>query len=143
MKEIGILSKILPTILMVIRYGISGAGGFAANMSLFLVCLRFIGLHYLYASAIAFLGGAVISFLLQKFFTFSNHSLAGVRRQFVLHIALLSCNLLANTAFVYVFVDFLSMKEILAQALASVIIAIWSFFIYRNRIFVSTQDTLH
>jgi putative flippase GtrA len=122
---------------MVIRYGISGAGGFASNMSIFLLFFKVFQFHYLYASAVAFLGGAVVSFLLQKFFTFSNHHLGGVKRQFILHMALLSCNLLANIALVYFFVDIVSLKEIIAQALASAIIAIWSFFIYRNRIFIT------
>jgi putative flippase GtrA len=137
MKENSTFTTILPTILMVIRYGISGVGGFASNMSIFLLFFKVFQFHYLYASAVAFLGGAVVSFLLQKFFTFSNHALDGVKRQFVLHIALLSCNLIANIALVYFFVDIVGTKEIVAQALASAIIAIWSFFIYRNRIFIA------
>lgn len=137
MKGNNTLTTMLPTILMVIRYGISGAGGFMANMSIFLLFFKIFHFHYLYASAVAFLGGAVVSFLLQKFFTFSNHALEGVKRQFMLHIALLSCNLVANIALVYFFVDIVGTKEIVAQALGSAIIAIWSFFIYRNRIFIT------
>ena len=136
MKENNILTTTLPAILMVIRYGISGVGGFASNMSIFLLFFKVFQFHYLYASAVAFLGGAVVSFLLQKFFTFSNHALEDVKRQFILHIALLSCNLMANIALIYFFVDILGTKEIVAQALGSAIIAIWSFFIYRNRIFI-------
>ena len=121
-----------------IRYCISGGCGFLANMSIFLL-LDSVGVHYIVASLVAFFGGMVISFLLQKFLTFSHRTMDGATQQFVLHLTLVCLNAVANTLIIYLLVSALDVPKIAGQVMTNIIIAIWSFFAYRYVVFAEKQ----
>ncbi len=113
------------------------SGGTTAIFQLLLYVLleRILHIPYLLASGIAFVCAVVVSFLLQKYVTFQNTSEGMISKQFT-HFAILSVlNLGANVCLMYIFVDLFQLFDVLAQALCMILIALWSFFIYKHIIF--------
>jgi putative flippase GtrA len=125
-----------------LKYLISG--GTAAFVNLFSITLfvEVVHMHYLPASVLAFSLGFVVSFVLQKFFTFGNTVMHLVHRQLVIYFAIAMGNLTCNTLLVYLFVDLTHLGYFLSQALSGVIIAITSFILYRKYVFVRPSDSL-
>ena len=58
-----------------------------------------------------------------------------------LYLAVALFNLALNTAIVYVCVEYIGLWYVLAQIVASVIVAVSSFFIYQHLIFNDSRDT--
>jgi len=56
-----------------VRYLISGAASTTANLGLTWVLER-VGMHYIAVVTVAFTSSVIVSFVLQKFFTFGNKS---------------------------------------------------------------------
>jgi putative flippase GtrA len=109
------------------------AGGCAAAVSattLYFFNTR-LGVWYIEASAIGFLAGFVVSFTLQKFWTFQDSTVHRVKGQLAAYLGISLFNLLLNTALVYCFVEFLGFLPVVAQLLSAGMIACESFFVYR------------
>jgi putative flippase GtrA len=114
------------------RYVFSGATSAAVNLSLTWGLER-IGMHYIAVVTVAFACSVIVSFVLQKFFTFGNRGTSGTHRQFALFTVIAGINLAANDGLVYVQYDLLRFKHlVVAQAVASAIIAVYSYFMYQR-----------
>lgn len=119
---------------ILVRYLFSGGtAALVLLMGLYLLH-GVLGLWYLASSVIAFLCSVMISFLLQKFWTFRNTE-KQINKQFSLYITIAIINVIANAFFMYTFVDKLKIWYLFSQVLAAGIVAIWSFFVYRHFIF--------
>lgn len=122
----------------IVRYVFSGGTAAALNLVLTWLLGR-TGLYYLAVVTVAFVASLLVSFSLQKFFTFSDTDRSRQRRQFAVFSVIAVFNLLVNDLLVYVQVDLLRLDHpifgidhlVLAQAIASVVIAAYSFFAYR------------
>ncbi len=119
-----------------IKYVFSGSMGAAANLFSLAFLVEIAHLYYLVASVLAVLIGYVTSFFLQKFFTFGYTSLTMVHRQMIVYFAISIMNIGINTALVYVCVDILGLWYLLSQLIASILIAIESFILYRRYVFI-------
>ena len=141
MPEDGLLLKKYKSItLLVMRFLLAGGVGVATNLSVLFVLTEYAGLYYLVSVAAAFWCSFVVSFVLQKFWTFQDVSTTQVRRQALLYISVAAVNFCINVALMYVFVDKFHLWYVAAQALASLLIAILSFFIYRYTIFAQVKS---
>ena len=120
-----------------VRYIISGGMAAGTNIGLLFVFVHLCGLHYLIASVIAFFFGLVVSFALQKFWTFADRRITRMLSQLALYIIIALVNLILNTVLVYTFVELFGVWYLLSQALASAIIALYSYFAYQKIIFSS------
>ncbi|MDO8594569.1 MAG: GtrA family protein [bacterium] len=141
-KCIGALERTLPRLAphvrryqRLIRYIIAGGTAASVDFAFLYLFTDLWGIHYLSSSVLAFLVAFVVSFLLQKFWTFQDHSMDGVHAQAVLYFVVAALNLGVNTFLMYAFVDWLQMWYIAAQFLASILIAFESFFVSRYFIF--------
>ncbi len=124
-----------------VRFLFSGGVGFVTVMSLLYLFTDIFGLWYLFSFVLAFLIGQTVSFTLQKFFTFADAT-GGVRRisgQATAFVSLGVVNLGANSALLYVAVEYFGLHYLVAQFIISLIIAVWSFLFYRA-IFKSTES---
>ncbi len=103
------------------------------NFSFLALLVEVLGLWYLTAATIAFTAALLVSFSLQKFFTFADHSRANgiLARQFSIYTTVALANVAINTALMYLLVEFLSVHYLVSQAAASATIALYSFFVYR------------
>lgn len=119
----------------IIYYLIAGSIGAAVNIGFYILLLQVFGVWYVVASIIAFLCAVVVSFMLQKYVTFNNWGREKIPVQFGSHVMLAGINVIANTAIVFFLVEQLKSGQISAQVIASLIVAVWSYFIYKSFIF--------
>lgn len=118
-----------------LRYLLAGGTATVANLTLLYVLVHFFHVWYLEAAVFSFMVGMCVSFVLQKFFTFSHFSNERLKRQTSLHLTVQVFNLCLNTALMYVGVDLLHVPYLLAQFLISAGMAIYSFLFYKHLVF--------
>jgi len=126
----------------IVRYIISGTSAAAVSIATLYFATDILGVWYLYGSTLGFIFGLVVSFFLQKLWTFQNaenHPLI-VGFQFGRYVLVAILNLAANTTFMYALVEWLSFWHILAQAVTSGLIALVTFFAY-GRIFRQSKTS--
>jgi len=120
----------------VLRYLIAGGLVAIIDFVLLYILTDFFHVWYLTSSLAALLIAFIVNFLLQKFWAFQNHSLAGVHMQFSLYVLLLGVNIILNTILLYLFVEQAHLWYLLAQLLTSAMLACMNFIVYRRFIFV-------
>lgn len=125
----------------IIRFLISGGSAATVDIAVLWILEEKFDMWYLTASVLAFLVAFLVSFFLQKFWTFRDANKEGMHRQMVVYFTVSVINLCLNTLLMYVFVDWFGIWYILSQVIVSLMIACMSFFIYR-RIF-SRNETTH
>lgn len=125
------------------RYVISGGTAAAVDLVLLFVLTHFFHVWYILSAILAFVGAFFVSFFLQKFWTFRDMSKEGAHKQAVIYFIVSSINLGINTFLMYVFTETFGVYYILSQILASLLIAMESFFIYRHFIFIHAKKSGH
>lgn len=118
-----------------VKYLISGGSAAVVNLTSLLLLVELLHVHYILGSILAFFLGFVASFVFQKFFTFGDTVMHMVHRQLILYLGIALGNLFLNTFLVYIFVDVFHVWYLLSQAIASILIAITSFVLYRKFVF--------
>lgn len=125
----------------VARFIISGGMAFSANIALLFLFTNEFGFWYLISSVIAFTGALFVSFLMQKYWTFRSSEHGAVVTEAWMTIILALINLILNTVLMYIFVELVHVYYLLAQVLAAGIIAIETYFVYKNIIFIDQTHT--
>lgn len=124
-----------------IRYLITGVGVYAFELGV-IVCMQSFGASNTVAIAISFWLGLIVSFTLQKLFTFQDKRL---------HRKILLPQIIAVTLLVlfnFIFTIFVTrilggeMPAVVVRTIAIAITTIWNFYIYRTRIFKSIDSPL-
>lgn len=118
-----------------LKFLISGLIGISVNLSIYWVLVAVFAVHYLPGSMVALLISLIVGFLLQKYWTFEDRAHERAPVQFSLYAGLALLDLAVNSAIVYSLVEWMGIYYLLAQAIGSGVIAISSFFIYREIIF--------
>jgi len=122
-----------------VRFLFSGGMAFATNFILLFVLVDFFGVWYLLAAVISFICSVLVSFLLQKFFTFADFTRDRIPQQGSLYLGLQVFNLCLNTFLMYVGVDLLHISYLISQVIIATGMAVYNFFIYKH--FVFRPDT--
>ena len=115
----------------VIRFIIAGGSAFSVNIFFLYIFTEFFGLWYIFSATIAFVLSFLVGFSLNKFWTFAESSADFIHSQMFIYLSVNLINLTINNALLYFMVESLAIWYILAQALASILIAFESFFVYR------------
>jgi len=118
-----------------VRYVFSGGLAAFTNILLLFILTDIVHMWYLISSILSFLVAFIVSFVLQKFFTFQDHTTNGLHGQAFVYLIVTGTNLLINTGLIYMFVEFAHIHYIPAQILTSILIAIESYVIYGMFIF--------
>lgn len=118
----------------VARFLISGGTSAVTNLSILFVLTHWYGMWYLYSSIIAASVATIVSFVLQKLWTFQNFSTA-VHKQFPLHVTLGLVNIAVNTALLYMLVEYIGIWYLIAQVMSGVFLAFVNYFTYKKYIF--------
>ena len=121
----------------IMRFLFSGGTALLVNLVLLYIFADILHWWYITSSIVAFVGAFVISFSLQKFWTFNNQSLEALHLQVGVSLLVALTNLLLNTLIMYVLVDHVHIYHMFAQIIASGVIACESFFAYKHVIFVA------
>ena len=122
-----------------IKYLLVGALVVAVNLSVLYALTEFVHIFYLLSAVCAFAVSFVVSFILQKYWTFRDSSRKSVHRQAALYLFVQLVNLSLNTGLLYVFVTYLHVWYILSQALISLLLAIGIFAI--NKLFIFNRTS--
>ncbi len=117
------------------RYLVSGGTAASVDFSLLYILTEFFHVWYLLSSIVAVAVAIMVSFLLQKFWTFQSNTLDTVHIQLSLHSMLSFLNLGLNTFLLYFFVEYVHLWYIFAQFLGAGLLACMNYFVYRTWIF--------
>ncbi|RMF86278.1 MAG: GtrA family protein [Nitrospirae bacterium] len=118
-----------------LRFLAAGATAAATQTLLLYLLTEVAGLWYLWASSVAFGAGVVVSFLLQKLWTFEDRDLRRLPAQAAAYVALAVVNLGVNDGLMLLLVDRLGVHYLVAQVAAAAAVAAETFTVYRLWLF--------
>ena len=125
----------------VLRYLFSGGTGFVVNVVILYVMTDVFGIWYVISGAVAFVVSITASFLLHRIVTFNYDKDGTVHGQYSGFFVVSLINLLINEIILVFFVEVLGLWYIIAQTIASIVIAILGYFVYRHVIFREKRDS--
>jgi len=123
----------------IVKYIISGGSAAFVQIGLLYTLTEYTHLHYVLSAIIAFTLAILVSFTLQKFWTFQSSEMSNVRGQIFLYLTVTLCNGALNIALLYSLVEWLHLWYIFAEILVAVVLAIATFFIYKNFVFAEKR----
>jgi len=121
------------------RFLIAGTLATAVSAGVLHLCVSVFGMWYITGSVFGFFAGFLVSFTLQKFWTFRDMRRDVLGSQVLMYLTLLTINLGSNTLLVYFGVEFGGLSPVVAQIGASLILACQNFLVYRYVIFRSAD----
>jgi putative flippase GtrA len=121
--------------LEVFRFFISGSTAAATNLILLYIFTSLLGIWYIASLVIAYAIAIIVSFSLQKFWTFSHYSLERTRSEIMWYILNNILGLSFNAVLLYILVEYVGLWYMYAQFIPLVILSIWNFFVFRFFIF--------
>jgi putative flippase GtrA len=127
-----------PRLRFLARYGISGATGAFIQLSMDVLIVEVLDLHYQVAVVVGFLTALAIVFLLQKHWTFREPSKEHAPKQFSLYTMVALGSLAANAGFMHFFIEFLGLYYLFAH-IVTIAIVMGSSFLVNN--FVTFRDS--
>lgn len=130
-----VLDERYPMHTKIVRFLISGGVATGIDLVLLYVFTDIFGVWYLASSILAFVLAFFVSFGLQKFWTFRDHSREGIQAQAGIYFLIAAANLGLNTLLVYLLVDYANLHYLIAQIIVSAGIAVENFFVYQRFIF--------
>ena len=125
--------------LQIIKFVIVGGTSATTSAVILFVLTHFLHVWYIFSAIIAFLFAFFVSFFLQKFWTFGDHSMRFIIKQLMSYGLVILVNLFLNTLFLYVLVEFAHMYYVLAQIVVGGVISLASYFLYQRYSF-TTRD---
>ena len=120
---------------MILRYLVSGGTSAFVNLSAFSLLLYVFNLHYIVSSMVAFVVGFLVSLILQKFWTFRDHSTDNIHIQSFYYLLNSLFGLGINTLILFICVHFLNLLPLAGQIIAGGLTAFCTFFISKHFIF--------
>ena len=116
----------------IVRFIITGGISFSVNLILLYSLTEFLGLWYIFSATLSFVVAFIIGFMMNKFWTFTNISETGIRAQIFVYLFINLFNLALNNTILYFLVESWGLWYVLAQVIASALIAFESFFAYKR-----------
>lgn len=115
----------------IVRFFVAGAIGFLVDIFSLYFLTDVVGLWYIASATLAFLIAFAVSFSLHKFWTFTDHSTDRIKNQAIIYLGVTIVNLWLNNMVLYAAVEYVGLHYLAGQMVASLVVATWSFFIYR------------
>ena len=119
-----------------IKYFLAGGVVVAVNLAVLYTLTDIFGIFYLYSTVLSNLVAFCVSFVLQKYWTFRDHSRENAHKQFAVYLLLQIANVSTNAGLMYVFVTYLHIWYILSQVIIGFLLALVVFVI--NKLFIFT-----
>lgn len=127
--------EVSPRMATFAKYLVAGAFAGAVHLLLLYAFTDLLAIHYLISTTLALFIVFWISFGLQKYWTFKEHSRERIGRQALQYFMMHSVNFAANAGLLYVFVEFVGLWYLFAQVVVSLSLALVTFLINRAYIF--------
>ncbi len=129
------LTRLLQKYGQFVRFVLAGSFAFTINLFALYVFTDIVGIYYLISTILAFLISFSISFTLQKFWTFKEHSRDHLHIQLPMYLGMQLINVTLNAALMFVFVEYLHVWYLYSQAVISLGLAACIFFLNKKYIF--------
>ena len=123
------------------RFVLVGAVASATHLGILYILTEFSPLWYLPSAVIGFGFGFLVSFILQKHWTFNASSSRGTKRQLIQYFLWQVSSLALNTAGLVMLVEFFGMWYLHAQVFLLGVLALSTFFLSKYVIFAFREDT--
>lgn len=120
---------------ILIRYFVAGITAASTNIGLLYIFTDIFKIWYLYSSILSFAIGIIVSFVLQKFWTFRDQETEKIHHQALMYLGVALLGLGFNTVLMYGLVDILGIWYILAQVITGACIMVFNFLMYKFFIF--------
>ncbi len=120
---------------LIVRYIISGGTSAVVNLSIFALFFYVFHIYYIISNIISFSIAFFVSLILQKFWTFQDHSTENIHIQGLVYLGSSLFGLGVNTLVLYICVDFFGIVPILGVIIAGITTALCTFQISRRYIF--------
>ncbi len=119
-----------PLVTQFAKFGVVGVSNTLLTYAVFILLEEGLGVWYIAASGIGFAVGATNGFLLNRSWTFRGHGQGGSAavRWFIVQ----GCGLLLDLALIAGFVEGAKLNKLIAQAFATVIVVVITFFVNRR-----------
>lgn len=124
---------------LIVRYLISGGTSAVVNIGIFSLLHYYFGLHYIFSNVVAFCIAFCISLVLQKFWTFQDHSTDNMHVQGLYYLVSSLFGLGINTTILYISVDLVGLPAIVGVIIAGILTAVCTFQINKKYIFNKTS----
>ena len=132
LSRIGLIKAVhVSQITKIARFLVTGGLAAFIHIGTLYLLTEYARLWYIYSNIFAFFIAFMFNFFAQKYWVFRDRAHESISWQMPLHLAVALFNLGLNTLLLYTFVEYFGMWYVLAQAFASVIIAVESFVAYR------------
>jgi len=118
-----------------IKFVVSGVLATIVNLFFLFIFFSVFEIKIIYAASMSWLLAFLISFNLQKYWTFRSFSLKKIPRQVILYFSLAFVSLTLNARWMYLLVESLNMHYILAQIIVLFVLAILNYIVYKFIIF--------
>ena len=122
-----------------IKFGISGFTATAVDLLFLYLFHGVLAIHLLVASSMAFIIAFLVSFYLQKFWTFRNDDTTKMPQQLSIYFFVGTTNLLLNALIIHTAVRKFGVFYLIAQVLSTMILSAWSFMMNKFVIFKKIQ----
>lgn len=126
----GLPFALSPRLMKVVRFVVSGGMATLVNVVAIYLATEFLGLWYIVSATLAFVLAVATSFMLQKFWTFADHSTDRLPFQISTFLVIALWGLGLDLVVVYGMVEYLHIHYVLAQLVAGLLIAVQNYFAY-------------
>jgi putative flippase GtrA len=126
---------------LLVRYVISGGIATVVNLSLFFILHQIYHIYYILASVVAFSIGFLVSLILQKFWTFQDHSLHKFHHQVAKYLLTSLFGLSVDIIVLYLCVEYFGFYALVGQIVAGAVSACFTFFLSRHFVFKISQKS--
>lgn len=126
-----------------IKFFIAGGLAGATDLVFLFIFHGLLSWGIVISTSTAFILSFVVSFTLQKFWTFRNHRRDRMFGQFCLYLANAFIGLNLNAFFMHLLVNTYHVWYILAQIIVNLAIGAWNFLVYKFIIFRERQNEAH
>lgn len=109
------------------------SGGLAAIVEYVTFILTVHAIQVIFANAISFLCGLIVSFTLNKYWVFRSDKSAN--EEFIRYFILATINLTISTIFITILVNSAHVVPFIAKLIMMILIAAWNYFIFAKLIF--------
>ncbi len=124
-----------------LKYVITGGLAFVSEYSSFLLLFKVLQLHLYLAASVSFIVGLIISFVLNRMWSFRSEEFTRSQRQQAgLYLSLAAINLGLTNLFIFAAVN-LGILEEIAKVIAMALVVAWNFLIFKFVIFKNEDGT--
>lgn len=125
-----------------IKYILSGGISAVVDLTSLYFFTDICGIWYVISSALAFILAFLVSFTLQKFWTFRDNGRDKIYKQMAMYFTIGVINVLLNAVGIYWLVESFGIMYLLAQIIMGALLGLAGFVIYRFVIFKKKSDAI-